>query len=147
MAGKGGNCRPSSSGWLWIFSAKNLLSPALATFSEKLRRGWVEEKGGPVREKLVADLMNEFASVLDADSVWAGTEKGDKYAKGHFGYRPVWLMELPTERDRRFVLEVHRKYRKLLADMDTLSVDQMVADFNSFLDREYMGYAQEVKGI
>ena len=126
---------------------KELSFARFSDISENLRRGWTEQKGAPDREKLVTELMNEFASVLDADSVWAGTEKGDKYAKGHFGYRPVWLMNLPTERDRRFVLEVHRKYRKLLADMDTLSVDQMVADFNSFLDRNTWDMLKKSKGF
>lgn len=82
---------------------------------------------------LVSEIMNEFASVLDAEGIRSGEEKGERYAKGGTT-RASWLMSLPTEEDRRFILEVHKRYRKLLADMDTLSVDQMVGDFNSFLD-------------
>ena len=77
--------------------------------------------------------MNEFASVLDAEGVRAGEERGERYAKGTT-QRPAWLMALPQEIDRRFILEIHRRYRKHLGEMSTLSVDQMIGDFNSFLD-------------
>lgn len=114
--------------------------------SDHVKLGW-SGTNKPARDRLVLELMNEFASVLDADSVWAGTEKGEKYAKGQLGYRPTWLMDLPTERDRRFVLEVHRRYRNLLADMNTLSVDQMVADLNSFLDGNTWDHLKKTRGF
>lgn len=81
----------------------------------------------------ISEVMNEFASVLDAESIRSGEERGEKYAKNS-AQRAGWLMHLPREEDRRFLLEIHRRYRSLLADMNTLSVDQMVADFNTFLD-------------
>jgi hypothetical protein len=84
-------------------------------------------------KRLVAEVMNEFASVLDAEGVRAGEEKGERYAKGTT-QRPTWLMTLSQEIDRRFILEIHRRYRKHLGEMSTLSVDQMIGDFNSFLD-------------
>lgn len=84
-------------------------------------------------QRLVAEIMNEFASVLDAEGIRAGEEKGERYAKG-VTQRPAWLMALPQEIDRRFILDVHRRYRKHLGEMSTLSVDQMIGDFNSFLD-------------
>jgi hypothetical protein len=111
-----------------------------------LQFGW-NRNNTAARERLVSELMNEFASVLDADGVWAGTDKGEKYAKGQLGYRPTWLMNLPIERDRRFVLEIHRHYRNLLADMDTLSVDQMVGDLNSFLDGNTWDHLKKTKGF
>lgn len=83
--------------------------------------------------RLAAEIMNEFASVLDAEGIRSGEEKGERYAKDAAG-RPAWLMELPLELDRRFILDTHRRYRRLLGEMNTLSVDQMIADFDSFLD-------------
>jgi len=83
--------------------------------------------------RFVSEVMNEFASVLDAEGIRAGQELGEKYAKSS-SQRPAWLIPLPSEIDRRFMLECHRRYRKILGEMHTLSVDQMVADFNSFLD-------------
>ena len=81
----------------------------------------------------VAEVMNEFASTLDAEGIRSGEEKGERYAKGTV-QRPSWLTNLPLEIDRRFILEIHRRYRNHLGDMSTLSVDQMIGDFNSFLD-------------
>ncbi|HEX9954875.1 MAG TPA: UvrD-helicase domain-containing protein [Allosphingosinicella sp.] len=79
------------------------------------------------------EIMNEFASVLDAEGIRAGEERGENYVRSSVG-RPEWLMSLPAEIDRRFVLEVHKRYRKTLGEMNTLSVDQMVGDFDSFLN-------------
>lgn len=108
-----------------VVSLFSVISPVLT-----LR--WEAAIAGSDR-KLVSEIMNEFASVLDAEGIRAGEEKGERYAKSPSG-RPSWLMSLPLEVDRRFVLDVHRRYRKLLGDMNTLSVDQMIGDFNSFLD-------------
>lgn len=83
--------------------------------------------------RFVGEVMNEFASVLDAEGIRAGEERSERYAKGS-AHRPAWLMDLPREVDRRFILEAHKRYRRMLGEMNTLSVDQMVADFNSFLD-------------
>ncbi|BAM90986.1 hypothetical protein S58_50070 [Bradyrhizobium oligotrophicum S58] len=115
--------------------------------SDNLQASWAAQKSSDAHQRLVLELMNEFASILDADGIWAGTEKGEKYAKGQIGYRAVWLMSLPTERDRRFVLEIHRRYRSLLTEMNTLSVDQMVADFNSFLDSNTWDRLKSTKGF
>jgi len=98
----------------------------------ELSRRWSEAASGR-DPKFISEIMNEFASVLDAEIIRAGEEKAEKYAKGTL-QRANWLMPLNEELDRRFVLEVHRRYRGLLSEMNTLSVDQMIADFNSFLD-------------
>jgi superfamily I DNA/RNA helicase len=100
--------------------------------SQQVMSDWEAVVSGSSK-KLVGEIMHEFASVLDAEAIRAGEEKGEKYAKSPAG-RPAWLMLLPKEKDRRFVLDVHRRYRKVLGDMNALSVDQMVGDFNSFLE-------------
>jgi hypothetical protein len=107
-----------------------ILALQYADVSPEIFARWLPASG-PERG-LVTDIMNEFANVLDAEGIRVGEELGERYAKGSY-QRPVWLMRLATERDRRFVLEVHRIYRRILGEMDTLSVDQMVADFNTFL--------------
>jgi len=81
---------------------------------------------------LVGELMNEFACVIDAEHIRRGEESGEKYLKR--SSRPNWLLALPTEDDRRFVMEIHTMYRRQLAEMNALSIDEMVADFNLFLD-------------
>ncbi|UGX94253.1 hypothetical protein G6321_00053425 [Bradyrhizobium barranii subsp. barranii] len=121
---------------------------AVARYSDvspHISDGWARHSERDNR--FVPAVLNEFASVLDADGVWANTEKGEKYARGTLGYRPVYLMDLPTEVDRRFILEIHRLYRKELSDMKALSVDQMVADFNSFLNGNTWDRLNSSKGF
>lgn len=114
--------------------------------THSIKESWygTEKSGG---KKFIFEIMNEFASVLDGEGIRAGEEKGVSYIKGSKSARQSWLMPLPTEIDRKFILEVHRRYRKLLGEMKALSVDQMIVDFNSFLDsnrwdrvRERIGY-------
>lgn len=109
-----------------------IIKVQFSDISQNILSRWRAAAAGEDR-RFISEVMNEFASVLDADSIRAGEERGERYAKG-VGHRPAWLLNLSTEQDRRFILEVHRRYRLLLGQMNTLSVDQMVADFNSFLD-------------
>ena len=80
----------------------------------------------------IAELMNEFSSVIDAENIRRGEETGDRYIKR--SDRANWLLKLPDQVDRRFVLEIHSIYRRQLSDMNALSIDEMISDFNSFLD-------------
>jgi hypothetical protein len=109
-----------------------VLRAQFSELSSPMMSAWATPASAPGK-RLVAEIMNEFASVLDAEGVRAGEEKGIKYVSGS-GTRASWQMSLPFEVDRRFILEVHRRYRKALAEMGALSVDQMIGDFNSFLD-------------
>lgn len=101
--------------------------------NENLVRWQRSHKGNPDAE-LVRAIMNEFANVLDADGIRSGEESGERYAEGRGMHRPNWLMNLKDKDDRILILEIHRRYRRMLSDMQTLSVDQMISDFNSFLD-------------
>ncbi|CUI98292.1 hypothetical protein [Achromobacter xylosoxidans] len=100
--------------------------------SPQLKSRWLDSKNQK-DPRFISELMNEFASIFDADGVRAGEEKGERYAKGLI-HRPNWFIALDSEIDRRFILELHKRYRACLSEMNTLSVDQMIADFNSFLD-------------
>lgn len=81
----------------------------------------------------INEIAGELASVIDAEGIKPGSAQAEKYAKND-ARRAAWLMPLATELDRRFILEVHAKYCKELAEMKTLSMDQMIADFDSYLD-------------
>lgn len=113
-------------------SNSKIIAARFADLSADLKIRWDGAVAGTDRQ-LIAEIMNEFASVLDAEGVRHGEQKGEQYAKGIFP-RPSWLMSLQTELDRRFALEIHRRYRRQLGEMNTLSVDQMIGDFNSFLN-------------
>ena len=92
----------------------------------------------------IAELMNEFSSVIDAENIRRGEETGDKYIKR--SNRANWLLKLPDQVDRRFVLEIHSIYRRHLSDMNALSIDEMISDFNSFLDSNAWDREREREG-
>lgn len=82
------------------------------------------------RSALVEEVMNEFACVLDAESVRKGTAAADAYLKGS---RENWQMPLVTRGQRETVLEIYEAYRALLKNERLLSMDQMTADFGRYL--------------
>ena len=108
-----------------------IIRARFGNISKEILARWtqaVEER----ERSFVAELMNEFASVLDAENIRRGEDNAASYISR--GRRPKWLLDLPKQVDRRFVLEIHGMYRQLLAEMDALSIDEMIADFNFFLD-------------
>ena len=132
-------------GALVDMTKSRIIRTQFADIGPDLRQQWLavaQEKD----QRLVGRIMNEFASVLDAEGIRYGQERAESYAKSR-RRRPAWLMELRGEQDRRFVLEVHRRYRKLLGEMKTLSVDQMIADFDSFLNSNRWDRVREQDGF
>lgn len=111
--------------------------------SDMYRARWHDAAYGK-DPSFVAEVMNEFACVLDAENIRWGDETGEKYVK--VMRRPNWLLDLPLEVDRRFMLEIHRRYRESLGQMKTLSIDQMVSDFNSFLNSNIWDRVREERG-
>jgi hypothetical protein len=92
----------------------------------------------------VWELMNEFACVLDADGIRSTRERKKHYLDEA---RKPWMMTLATKTEREVVLELYQRFRAQLKDMNTLGVDQMIADYLNWLDsnrwealREKLGY-------
>lgn len=110
----------------------NIVRARFSLISQQIKDRWAASVTG-FDTRFSTEIMNEFASVLDAEGIRAGEERGESYVKSAGG-RPAWLLPLPTEADRRYVLEIHKRYRETLGEMNTLSVDQMVGDFDSFLN-------------
>jgi hypothetical protein len=121
-----------------------IIQARFSDLSESIRVTW-ERAVNTGDGLLISELMNEFASVLDAENIRVGDSRGEKYITSSMK-RPAWLMPLNTEQDRRFILEVHRRYRSTLREMNIISVDQMVADFNNFLDSNMWDQVRERSG-
>ena len=132
-------------GTLIDMAKSRIIRSQFSDICSDLKKQWLAVAQGK-DQYLVGRIMNEFASVLDAEGIRYGEERAERYARRH-GRRPAWLMELNSEQDRRFVLEVHRRYRKLLGEMKTLSVDQMIADFDSFLNSNRWDRVRERDGF
>lgn len=113
------------------------LLQAVPEFHERLKRADDDAQ-------LIDELMNEFACVLDLENIKKDTREADRYARGA---RESWQMVLPTESHRRVVLEIHDAYRSLLRSEKMLSMDQMVADFDGYLETHEWTQLRERDGF
>lgn len=113
------------------------LFPGCPDFLERLKN-----HGGDT--SLIDELMNEFACVLDLESIKKDTHEARSYARRS---REPWQMVLPSEAHRRVVLEIHDVYRALLRVAKMLSMDQMIADFDRYLGTHEWGALRERDGF
>lgn len=93
--------------------------------SEEVRTLLTNSDRGPI----VEEIMNEFASIIDADGIHKGTPQAESYVNQP---RESWQFPFSSA-DRRFLLDIHDRYSKLLHEQHYLSMDQMIADFNRYL--------------
>ena len=99
--------------------------------SEPFCRYLEEDKNSRARKFFCWELMNEFACVLDAQGVRGIEERQRKYLRME---RRKWMMKLLTETEREVVLVLYAKFRQQLREMETIGVDQMIADYLGYLD-------------
>ena len=113
------------------------LLPGCQDFQERLKKHGEDAA-------LIDELMNEFACVLDLESIKKDTHEANRYVRGA---REPWQMLLPTEFHRRVVLEIHDIYRGLLRAAKMLSMDQMIADFDRYLGTHEWGALRDRDGF
>ncbi len=113
------------------------LFPSCPDFLERLKNHGEDAS-------LIDELMNEFACVLDLESIKKDTHEARSYARRS---REPWQMVLPSEAHRRVVLEIHDIYRALLRTAKMLSMDQMIADFDRYLGTHEWGALRERDGF
>lgn len=95
------------------------------------------------RKPLLREILNEFACVLDAENIVKGSHNGNKYLTSS---RENWQMHLPSEHERRAVLELHMGFRDYLKELNVLSMDQMIADLNRYLMSHEWNHICEEEG-
>ena len=116
-------------------------SDHLSNCSDYMRRGLTE----PIDERFLRELANEIACSLDSEGVrLANREKVREYLEGS---RSLWQMNLESRADRRAVLNIHTKYVELLADTDTINLDQMVADLYGYLNSHEWSVSKRSQGF
>lgn len=120
-----------------------LLSAILQTFknsswitwrskcSEPFRMFIESEVESPSNKVFCWEVLNEFACVLDAEGVRDSRERRDKYLSEK---RRAWMMQLETIEERQVILELYTEFRKILREMKTVGVDQMISDYLGYLD-------------
>jgi hypothetical protein len=89
------------------------------------------EVGSPQAKFFEYELMNEFACVLDAEGASTTTAHRDKYLQRE---RRAWMMPLDEAADRQIVWNVYVRFRRFLAEMNAIGVDQLIADYVRYLD-------------
>ncbi|WP_194638920.1 UvrD-helicase domain-containing protein [Vibrio anguillarum] len=95
------------------------------------------------RRRFILESLNEFACILDAESIFKGSPKESYYLNGR---RESWLMELESENERSVILYLHELYKNELKDMNVLSMDQMIADLCRYLSSHEWNHIRDVKG-
>jgi hypothetical protein len=100
--------------------------------SDSIRMGVEAAQNTPQHEEFCWDVMNEIATVLDAEGVRDRTVKREAYLTGRRTSQS--LMPLETITDRQVILDIYDRYRAELRRQDLISVDQLTADYLGFLD-------------
>lgn len=95
------------------------------------------------RRRFILQTLNEFACILDAENIYAGSSTADKYLNGA---REAWLMELESSNERKVILYLHEQYKRDLKSMNVLSMDQMIADFNRYLLSHEWNHIRDTNG-
>lgn len=112
-----------------------------------IRTDWVARRGGcgaafierieaaaadnEVENAFILEILNEFACVIEADGVNKSPSKRADYVSK--ASREPWRLALPTQDERRAVLDLHREFRIQMRQSECISVDQLVSDFERFL--------------
>ena len=113
----------------------------LSDCSTYIREGLSE----PIDPRFLRELANEIACSLDSEGVRrSNREKVKEYLEGR---RNLWQMNLESHADRSAVLDIHAKYTELLADTDTINLDQMVADLYGYLNSHEWSVSKRTQGF
>lgn len=99
--------------------------------SEGFRKGMGSTRGSPTFRAFAREIANEIACVLEADGVRQSAERRERYLSEQ---RKAWMMSLPELEDRRVILMIYDRFRRLLKEMGVIGTDQMIADYLGFLD-------------
>ncbi|NMM12413.1 MAG: UvrD-helicase domain-containing protein [Rhodoferax sp.] len=84
------------------------------------------------REQLILEILNEFACVLEPEGTSRSARKKEEYISKMA--REPWRLKLSQPDERRVILDLHSNFRKEMRDMEVISVDQLISDFDRFLD-------------
>ena len=84
------------------------------------------------REHLLLEILNEFACVLEPEGIARSATKRDEYISRTS--REPWRLHLTTPGERRIILDLNIEFRKQMRGMDAISMDQLISDFDRFLD-------------
>lgn len=129
--------------------------------NEYLNSNWVARKGGcsdtfvelleacgnghPSAAPFLFEILNEFACVLEPEGIARSAQKRSEYISK--AAREAWRLNLSAADERRTVLDLHGEFRKQMRQIEAISMDQLVADFDRFLDSNAWELTREAAGF
>jgi len=135
-----------------------LLRSVVASY---LQSNWVARKGGcsssfasmlencirgdAVGNSFVFEILNEFSCVLEPEGISRSAQKRAEYISKRA--REAWRLKLSSEDERRTLLDLHGEFRKQMREIEAISIDQLIADFDRFLDSNAWELTREVTGF
>lgn len=103
--------------------------PWSENLSVEIKRGCVGAGGSVERVAFICDLVDEFASVLEAYGARDVDQIAEKYLR-----TASRLSVAKTDADRQLILEVYKGFRAKLLEFGVVSMDQFIADFGAYLN-------------
>lgn len=104
----------------------------------------IQDKDSIGYNNFINDLMSEFTGVLEAENIRKGNPNAEKYLKAS---RSSWQAELPTLEHRKLAIEIYDVYCGILKSQKFMSLDQMIADYGTYLYSHEWGQLRESKGF
>lgn len=132
----------------------------LSVIREYREGDWVARKGGcskdfingleavggedPSGEAFIQSVTQEFACVIEPDGVSRNAKRKSDYLQRK---RDGWMVRLDTRDERHVMLDLHKGFREQLRGMDAISLDQLVADYELYLDSNTWEAVQSAEGF
>lgn len=133
----------------------------LSVIGQYLESDWVARRGGcspafiqlleacandqSTNANFLFEILNEFACVLEPEGITRSAQKKATYISK--AARETWRLSLSTADERRAMLDLHGEFRKQMREIEAISIDQLIADFDRFLDSNAWELTREAVGF
>jgi hypothetical protein len=102
----------------------------LSAGESSLLESFLSDPASPQYVGFLCDLIDEFASVLESYGVRDVDLIAERYLRTVSGGRVL----AKSAEEKWLVLELYRRFRRQLAEMNVVSLDQFIADFIAYLN-------------
>lgn len=115
---------------VFSYSKRDLTDVVKSNCRTQFLSGLSAPEGSSIHKSFCVDLSDEFASVLETLGVRNLDDIGNRYLKA----RPSDRGLAQNQAEKLVVLELYRRFRHSLSQMNVVSLDQFTADFLAFLN-------------
>lgn len=113
------------------------------SWSDRFAQAFLAPKGSDLHKAFCCDLGDEFSSVLETFGVREVDEIAERYLKAQPSPRAL----AQSEHEKQVVLEIYRNFRDCLSEMNVVSLDQFIVDFQAYLNSFRWGSVRNKKGF